>query len=141
MKTVIQEIQKRLSGCEKLRYIAENWGQLELDNPPLLFPCVLVDISEVSYTQNLFRTQQGVATLTIDLANRTGQNVSHKTPQPLQESYYEFYDIMDAVSSLLHGYTPTGTSPLQRVSSQKQARKDGVKACRMTFTFSFTDEL
>lgn len=138
MRTILTKIQERLSETTKSRYIAENWGQLELETPPLLFPCTLIDFNEVSYSNNLGKTQQAQATVIIHIAN-IAQNVSLNSPKNTRDSAYEFYDLLESVSSALHGFSVPGTSPLCRKSCKKITRKDGIKEYQLTFTLAFTD--
>lgn len=140
MKTILNYIQERLSNEPKLRYIAENWGQLELENPPLLFPCALIDLTEVNYSSNLGNSQQAQTTLVINIANKA-QNVSQNASPDAKNASYEYYDILEGISKLLHGYAAPGTSPLCRTTLRKMTRQDGIKEYQLTFTFAYTDQL
>ena len=52
MKALLEKIQEKLSEVEGLKYIDENWGQLDYYSPnmPVQYPCVLIDIGQVQYS-------------------------------------------------------------------------------------------
>ncbi|MEG1936983.1 MAG: hypothetical protein RR132_05520 [Rikenellaceae bacterium] len=113
---------------------------MELENPPLLFPCALIDLTEVNYSSNLLKSQQAQVTLTLNIANKL-QNVSYNASLDAKNTAYEYYDLLEGVSKLLHGYSLSGTSPLCRTSLRKMTRQDGIKEYQLTFTLSYTDQL
>lgn len=52
MKNLLEKLQLRLSEIPQLKYIDENWGQLDYYSPnmPVQYPCVLIDIGQVQYS-------------------------------------------------------------------------------------------
>ncbi|WP_190304354.1 hypothetical protein, partial [Flavobacterium branchiophilum] len=90
MKQVLENILNKLSEVTELKYIDENWGQLDYYSPnmPVKWPCCLIDISDVNYSnlgvdrnavpQN---RQLGKATVKLTLANLKLTNTSMQAPQ------------------------------------------------------------
>lgn len=62
MKNIFLDIQNKLSNITELKYIDKNWGQLLYEQPPVKFPCALLDIANVNYTQlgQLAQTAVGI---------------------------------------------------------------------------------
>ena len=56
MKEILQNIQNRLSTITEIRYIDEDWGQLDYysQNMPVQWPCCLIDIQSGNFS-NLSR--------------------------------------------------------------------------------------
>ena len=78
MKALLEKIQEKLSEVEGLKYIDENWGQLDYYSPnmPVQYPCVLIDIGQVQYsnlgkdlTKRPLQRQIGSVQLRLTIAN------------------------------------------------------------------------
>jgi hypothetical protein len=117
MKNIFLSIQEKLSEVTELKHTDKNWGQLLYEQPPVKFPCALLDITGVNYSQlgNLAQTANGVVEITI--ANLRLTHSSGKAPKK-QESYTVF-EIIEKIHQLLHGWTDEKFSPLIRVNLQK----------------------
>ena len=52
IKTILLAVQQRLAErVPELAYIDKNWGQLDYEAPPVKWPCALLDIDEVPFSQ------------------------------------------------------------------------------------------
>ena len=85
MKALLEKIQEKLSEVEGLKYIDENWGQLDYYSPnmPVQYPCVLIDIGQVQYsnlgkdlTKRPVQRQIGSVQLRLTIANMRLTNTS-----------------------------------------------------------------
>ena len=117
MKNIFLSIQKKLSEIPELKHIDKNWGQLQYEQPPVKFPCALLDIANVDYNQlgNLAQDAGGIVEITI--ANLRLTNSSGKAPR--KEEAYAVFDIIEKIHQLLHGWTDETFVPLIRVNLQK----------------------
>jgi len=117
MKNIFLEIQSELAKIKELQHIDKNWGQLLIEQPPVKFPCALLDIANVDYSQlgNLAQTANGTVEITI--ANFQLTPSSGKAPR--KENAYAVFDIMDKIHQHLHGFTNGDFQPLIRISLQK----------------------
>ncbi|MEG1669348.1 hypothetical protein [Chryseobacterium sp.] len=68
MKTLFKNMMELLKTIPNL-YVAENWGQLDMTQPPVNFPCALLDLGDMEFSQRGSLTQQGEGILTISLAD------------------------------------------------------------------------
>ena len=50
MKEVFKDIQQRLQTIPEFRYIGEDWGQLNFEQPPVDWPCALIDLGNVDFS-------------------------------------------------------------------------------------------
>ena len=54
MKEIIQAIQQELAASVPgLRYIDRDWEQLRYEQPPVKFPCALIEIKSIEYSEIL----------------------------------------------------------------------------------------
>lgn len=68
MKQIFKDIADRLSDKVKgLKYIDKDWGQLSLETPAAKFPCALIDLATVTYTNRGDNVQlaDGIVNITI----------------------------------------------------------------------------
>jgi hypothetical protein len=141
-KAILLNLKQHLTQVTGIRYVDEDWGQLDdySPNPPVQWPCVLIDVSAVSYSnlgQDATRIpnsrQQGEAQLTVKIANVKLSNTSVMAPP--QGSV--ILDLMQQVHNRLHGYRPyERAGKLIRVSMQRSRRDDGVQVYEVNYSFA-----
>lgn len=138
LKNVLQSVKSALQGIPEIRYAAEDWGQLDYFNqPPVRFPCVLVDVEEVSYSDNGRNCQQGAASMTVRVADNRIFNGSFHTPP--SEAEFGMFDLLQKVYKALQGLSGPSFSPLTRSRCVRARRDDGIREFRISFDFAFTD--
>lgn len=140
MDTVFLEIVKRLEAIPELRYVSEDWGQLNFEQPPVNFPCALVDLGEIRYTQAGRNTQQAEATLNVTIADIRFDGITMALPKDKQGKAFEVFRIIESVNRQLHGYESEKHSRLVRQGIKKIIREDAVREFLITYRFGFTDE-
>ena len=69
MKEVFKDIQQRLRTIPEFRYIGEDWGQLNFEQPPVDWPCALIDLGNVDFSAAGMRSQQAEAVVNITIAD------------------------------------------------------------------------
>lgn len=139
LKEVFKDIQERLKTIPGFRYIGEDWGQLNFEQPPVDWPCALIDLGEVAYTSAGHGRQQTEATVNITIADLRYNGLTPNLPQPDQDKSFEIFDLIDKVNACLHGTGGENYSRLCRVSLKKMLREDAVREFVMTYKFSYTD--
>ena len=144
---ILSNLKQHLTAITGIRYIDEDWGQLDdySPNPPVQWPCVLIDVSAVSYSnlgQDATRIpnsrQQGEAQLTVKIANVKLSNTSAMAgPKVRYQQVPEIFEIMQQVHNRLHGYRPNERAgKLIRVSMQRSRRDDGVQVYEVNYSFA-----
>lgn len=140
MKTIFLDIQAQLSAIPELHYVGENWGQLNFEQPPVNWPCCLIDLGDADFKQLGKQTQQADATLQLTLADIQYNGVVPALPQTEMEKAFLIFDIIEKINTTLHGHGTEQYSRLIRTSIKKIERDDLVREFLITYKFAFTDE-
>lgn len=137
MEKPFVDIQNRLMDKVKaLKYIDEDWGQLELPNPPVQWPCSLIDCDDMDVSQAGAHTMVDKLTIVIRVADIRFSNTSAQAPPFQKEKAYELFTIMSKIIEVLHGWTGTPElyGRLQRTGQRRIRRKDGVRLYEIYFS-------
>lgn len=137
IKETLIAVQDALKNVVGLRYIAEDWGQLDnYEMKPAQFPCALIDFTTADYTSIGGRAQTANATLIVRVAQIQIQN---SVNAPNADANYESYDLITAVNKVLHGLSSEHFNALSRITSHKANRDDVIKEIVITYKFGFKD--
>ena len=138
IKDVLIAVKTALQGVSELRYAGEDWGQIDyFRKPPVKFPCALIDVEEVDYSDDAPRYQQGDGLLTIRVADIRMVNDSFQSPPSKHE--FGIFDLLQSVYKALQGLSGDTFSPLTRTKLFRARRDDSIREYRLLFKFSFTD--
>ena len=138
MKTIYEAIQSELEKVPALRWVDLEAGQLEMEQPPVAFPCALIDL-QISNAENNNAKQQNC-----DLIVRVVVGVpvlgetSAAAPAPVRAKALEFFDISTQVYKALQGFETAEFSPLSRKSQTSRSAR-GLKKVTIEFKTNFTD--
>lgn len=143
MKTFLEEIQTKLK--EKFAYVDENWGQLNLPQPPVKYPCALIDCDNAVYSNlgNDIRqtpTLRQEATINIELTIATIKitNTSANAPQTQRDKAWLIYELIEDAHKLLQGQI-VGNGKLIRTGARRVRRTDGIQEHRIIYTLAAHD--
>lgn len=143
MDTVITTAQTRLKAqIADLKYIDEDWGQLDNYSPnfPTKWPCALIDVLDVQWTNAGNKTQLGMAQIRVKVADLRLSNSSGAAPAGQKEKSNSFYTLTQQVYNALHGWHGADHySAFIRISERRVQRDDGVKEHWMIFTTEIKD--
>ena len=116
MKALIKNIQTRLATLTDLKYVDEDWGQLDYFSPnfPVQWPCVLIDITNAEYS-NIGRDkkvipierQQAEAVFSFTVANLKLTNTSAKAPVTQKDNAWSIWDLIEEIHKKLQGFNPS----------------------------------
>lgn len=139
IKETLNAIEMALKPISDIKYINEDWGQIDYyTQPPVLFPCVLLDCEAVDYTTMGGNLQKGDGIITIriaDFRNLQQANVRATTTEPR----YEFFELIDKIHTVLQGLSSVAFTPLDRRGLNRARRDDAIREFRLTYKFSFKD--
>lgn len=148
MKEVIQNTQEKLGGVG-LRYIDEDWGQLDYYSPnfPVKWPCALIDVVQINYSdigRDRSKTpknrQMGEGVLSIKLADLRLSNTGKNAPQTQKDNAWSIWGLIQEVHEILHGFRPAeNASALIRTGIRRVRRDDGVQEYDLLYSFGLTD--
>ena len=147
MKTILQNIQTKLREVTELKHIDEDCGQLNIFQPPVNWPCCLIDISTANYSnlgidRNLqpINRQSGKFLIKLTLANLKLTNTSMNAPQSQKDQAWFIWDLAQKIHEKIHGFTPdVNTSRMLRHDLQKSLRDDGVQEYFITYNLEVTN--
>jgi hypothetical protein len=130
----------------KLDYIDVDWGQLDNYDrqPPVKFPCALLDIRALNYSNTGNLGQIGIIDVEVRLADLILSNSSAGAPATQKAQAMRIFRLTEAVFKHLHGWEtpalpnpqspiPQLFGPLTRLSATRTKRTDGIKEMRMVF--------
>ena len=149
MKAFLEAVQTKLNTVSELKYIDEDWGQLDSysPNPPTVFPCSLIDITSMVFSNlgkdnsaNPVNRQTAEGTITIIIANLKLSNTSQHAPQPQKDNAWKIWEIIEKIHQKLHGWKPTADSgSLIRTAHKRIRRDDGIQEYQVTYSLSKTN--
>lgn len=143
MDTVVMTIQSRTEAqVAALKYVDEDWGQLDYysPNPPVKWPCALIDVISVQWSNYGKKGQLGLARIRVRLADLRTSNSSGKAPAGQKAASNSFYTLTQNVFKALHGWSGADHySALMRESEGRIKRDDGIKEHAMIFTTQIKD--
>lgn len=131
IKNVVDTFIEKLRTIPQIKYTAEDLGQLE--NPLLFsdlqFPCALVEIEKIEYTDRSNRVQNGTGSFGIRVIQKEGPDTNEQTHELARQVYTALQG--------LGGDTFSGTS---RTKLQKYNHGFRYREINQTFRFQHTDE-
>lgn len=149
MKAFLEIVEAKLASIPELKYVDEDWGQLDSysPNPPTIFPCSLIDITSMVFsnlgkdnTANPVNRQTAEGTITIIIANLKLSNTSQRAPQPQKDNAWKIWEIIEKIHQKLHGWKPTADSgSLIRTAHKRIRRDDGIQEYQVTYSLSKTN--
>ena len=144
MKEVILSIQHRLSAqVPELKYIDQDWGQIDFYNPPpVKFPCALIDIQSVQYSNTGELVQYGTASLVIRLFDYRLSNSSQSAPESQKQNALKIWQLIEDVNKALHGqnFLPVGFGLPIREQMRRTKRNEGFYQTELFYSVQFTDK-
>lgn len=149
MKAFLEAVQTKLNDVTELKYIDEDWGQMDSysPNPPTKFPCALIDITSMIFSNigkdnsaTPINRQATEGTITIIIANLKLTNTSKAAPQTQKDQAWKIWEIIENIHQLLHGWKPTSDSgSLIRTGLKRIRRDDGIQEYQVTYSLSKTN--
>ncbi len=123
-----------------LKWIAEDIGQLDIENPPVSFPCALISYTNSTYEELGNMNQGGLVTINIRLAFNAHADTYAVAPESHLDASLERFEVENNVYKALHGWgDEDGFQGLSRVSSASERRADGMKVRELQFTTYYID--
>ena len=142
MEVILSKIQDRLSAeVKELKYIDEDWGQMDVMQPPVKYPACIIDIPEGNYTNSGELVQQGTLTVVVKCYNLKLTNSSHAAPQRQKDYNKQFWELQKKINKVLHGVDFIGNNygVLIRNIFRKPKREDGLSTFEIYYTIQLTD--
>lgn len=138
---IIQDLMKLLDSNLKVKYIDKDWGQLSMEQPPVGWPCILIDIEQVDTRPLHDGNEHAKATVVLTVANRRTNASSAHAPAASKAKSMETIDLTDDVHNLVQGYcNGADYTPLQEQVFYKQNDLPGAEVYVMRYTTNYNVE-
>lgn len=144
MKETLLAIQNKLATVAGIKYVDEDWGQLDDygPRPPVQWPCCLIDFSGAQYSDigmdkhaSPQNRQEGTGTVTLVFANLKLTNTSAQAPPSHKETAYLLSALMEEAHKVMQGFRPgSNAGALIRSSFRRIKRDDGIQQYQVIYT-------
>ncbi len=149
MKAFLQSLQNQIASIPELKYVDEDWGQLDnySPNPPTMFPLVVIDISALNFS-NIgmdkraipINRQMAEGRVTLTIANLKLTNTSGLAPQNQKNHSWQIWDLIENVHQKVQGFNPMPNSgELIRTGLQRNVRDDGIQEYKVSYSVGLTN--
>ncbi len=136
IKNILLSVQEHLGATVPgIAHLDKDWGQLYYEQPPVKFPCGLLDIEEILYDQRGHGGQQAKTRLTVTVA---GMRLSKSSgTAPAAEKAYELITLLEEIHDALQLFTTGDFAPLFRSSVKKILSDSGKEAYKLTYETAY----
>lgn len=145
MKQLLIDIQNRLiERVPELKYVDEDWGQLDYYNvaQPVKYPLAVININMAAYTNEGAFVQQGLINIVVTVCDIKLSNTSGAAPQLQKQAAWKVFDIMDGVVKALHGWAGSPNySKLSRIQINRRKNDEGLNLFDLIFTTNLQDTI
>lgn len=140
MKNIFLSIQDQLAdNVPALQYIDKNWGQLNIPQPPVKWPCCLIDLDSIDYSQGTDRCRIANASISITIADQHITRSSAKASA--KDDAFAILDVIEDVIDALEGYrVPSTTQALTRTRLQKAYSDQSYDVYTLTFSAAWIEQ-
>jgi hypothetical protein len=140
MKQLITDVLTRLADTGKLQYIDSDNGQLDVPQPPVKYPCALVDITGSQPSDAGGGRQVNIVTLQVRVADLVLSPGSMGAAPAQKERALGVFDLIDAINARLHGWHGSPHYGLLTKSGfRKVHRQDGLREFAVMYRVQVTD--
>lgn len=139
MKDIFLQVKDRAKEITSIRLIDLEKGQMNYERPPVVFPCILVDI-QYPKTQNLNHVIQHVqARIVLRVCFDFTGNTSSDTPDEVLQQSLDYLDVVESVYKKFQGWRNSELNPFTRSSCVPEKRNDAYKVVPIVFNTEFHD--
>ena len=149
MKELLLSLQNQLAIVAALKYIDEDWGQLDDygTHTPVKWPCCLIDFTDADYSDigvdraaTPKNRQQALGSITLNFANSKLTNSSRNAPIVQKDNAYLLLGVIEDVHKIIQGFRPAENSGgLIRKSFKRVKRDDGIQQYRVVYTIGLSN--
>lgn len=144
MKDIISNIQNIIATIANIKYVDEDWGQLDDYSPnfPVQWPCCLIDITGGQFSSiGMDRSakpqnrQEGDLAITLRVANLRLTNTSAMAPIRQKDQVRSLHPLIEEIHQAIHGIAPVENGgKLMRSAFRRIRRDDGVQEYQIMYT-------
>ena len=136
MKHILEAVMERVQEqVPDLRYIAEDWGQLDFynDAPPVKFPCALISVSNIKFESQTAGTRWATMTILIRVADAPAVSGTMAAPEAYRNRAFAIFDLMDTIGNVLYAFGGDEFNELEQKTITHYSREDAIREYAMLF--------
>lgn len=133
-------IEKIETAVTSIRFINQDWNQLDELTPQITYPCVLIDFPDTQFTQ-MQGYQDATCLVRLKLIYRSFTATSNITPDANRETALQFYELEQQLYQALQAWDADGllVNDLVRQSATTEKRDDGLRVRVIEYACTFND--
>lgn len=142
MKHIFLEVQERIKQTiPEVKWTDQDLGQLEFytERPAVLFPCVLIDFDDISYSDMGMHAQLCNCNLKLRIGFNVVQHSNNVTPNNQREKALEIFDVLAKIHNKLHGWSGSNFGELTRIRMVAEPREDSLRVYIIHFSVSYEE--
>lgn len=123
-----------------VRFIDLDWNQLDFENPPITYPCVLIDFPDTQFAQ-MQGYQEGTAIVRLKIIYRSFTATSNITPDANREAALAFFELEQDIYEAFQAWYASGdlVNAAIRQNATTEKRDDGLRVRVLEFQCTFKD--
>lgn len=139
MELLYEQLLQLLSNVPELKWIDLDVGQLQEEQPPVLYPCALIEII-VDKTEDIQNhTQQASGRFKLTLAYKSYGETNSTTDLPTRSNALEYFRTTNKCYKTLQGFTNDNFYPFSRTSEKPENIRKGLKVIGQYYETSWHD--
>jgi hypothetical protein len=140
MEDALLAVTNRLAEISQLQYVDIDWGQLDYyqQNPPVKWPCALVDVAAVTWQNLPEGVQMGNGTIRVLVADVQLSGSHQKAPLAQRQKALKIHTLLSQVNQKLHTWALLQHGLLTRTSTRRIKRDDGVQLYEVLYSTNYT---
>lgn len=134
--TILLDIQDQLGKTvPELAYVDKDWGQLSQEKPAVKFPCALLDLKDIKFSQTGNGGQVADTEITVTVANirLTPSSIS----APKREEAYQIIGLLAKIHAALHTFSTGDYAPLFRTKLRKVVADSSRECYELTYQTAY----
>ena len=133
--TILSDVRTRLEErVPELEYIDKDRGHLSCEVSPLEWPCALLDVENVDYTQEGGSRQLADVRITVTVVDKSLAQASNPADA------CRIIDLLGKIHDVLHGFSAGGYAPLSRLNLKRVMADTSYECYRLTYQTAFEEE-
>lgn len=119
--TILLGVQDHLGeSVPELAYVDKDWGQLSQEKPAVKFPCALIDLKDITFTQTGSGGQVADTQITVTVANL--RLTSSSLLAPNKGDAYQIIGLLAKIHAALHLFSAGDYAPYSGRSCARSSR-------------------
>ena len=131
--TTFKEITAKILEVPAVRWVDFDLGQLEQENPPVSYPCVLIGMGQSPVFASLGTVEQVELSITVRVAFRLFERTHSVNADTYRNKALEHLDILQDIHAKLNGLAGTHFGAVGRIGYWANERRADIRVYTATY--------